>query len=174
MNHDQFSLPFLDTTSLGGGFGLYDGSSAQKRAGRSAPDHDGAGLFDTPVFEPSAPLPTQNPAPAIAAQDYRLAGDRRLAEGWKTRTEDNLAAIRLAAAIEAEGRHARPDEQEKLARFTAFGASDLADQIFRRASEGFRSRLGRLRPRTRAAGIARRSGEPSLERPNTPITRPSS
>ena len=137
MNHDQFSLPFLDTTSLGGGFGLYDGSSTPKRAGKSAPTHEGAGLFETPVSEPTASLPTQNPTPAIAAQDYRLAGDRRLAEGWKARAEDNLAAIQLAAAIESEGRHARPDEQEQLARFTAFGASDLADRIFRRASEGF-------------------------------------
>ena len=40
-------------------------------------------------------------------------------------------------AIEAEGRHARPDEQERLAKFTAFGAVDLADKLFRRAGEGF-------------------------------------
>jgi hypothetical protein len=56
---------------------------------------------------------------------------------WKARVEavlfaaprarDNLAAIRLMTAIEAEGRHARPDEQEQLAKFTAFGATDLAD-----------------------------------------------
>ena len=39
--------------------------------------------------------------------------------------------------IEAEARHARPDEQERLARFTAFGASDLADRIFRRAGDAF-------------------------------------
>jgi hypothetical protein len=39
--------------------------------------------------------------------------------------------------IEAEARHARPDEQERLARFTAFGASDLADWIFRRAGDAF-------------------------------------
>ena len=25
MKHDQFTLPFLDTTSLGGGLGLYGG-----------------------------------------------------------------------------------------------------------------------------------------------------
>jgi hypothetical protein len=30
MNHDQFSQPFLDTTSLSVGFGLYDRSSSQK------------------------------------------------------------------------------------------------------------------------------------------------
>ena len=40
-------------------------------------------------------------------------------------------------AIEVEGRCARPDEQERLAKFTGFGASDLADKLFRRAGEGF-------------------------------------
>jgi adenine-specific DNA methylase len=77
------------------------------------------------------------PRPSLPAQNYRLADDRRLAEGWKARAEDNLAAIRLMTAIEAEGRHARPDEQERLAKFTAFGAVDLADKLFRRAGEGF-------------------------------------
>ena len=137
MNHDQFSLPFLDTTSLGGGFGLYDGSSAPKRAASPAPTHEDAGLFETPVSDPTASLPTQNRTLAIAAHDYRLAGDRRLAEGWKARAEDNLAAIQLMTTIEAEARYARPDEQERLARFTAFGASDLADRIFRRGGDAF-------------------------------------
>ena len=137
MSHDQFSLPFLDTTSLGGGFGLYDGSSTPKRAAKSAPTREGAELFEAPVSEPSSSFPTQNPTPAIAAHDYRLVGDRRLAEGWKARAEDNLAAIQLMTTIEAEARHARPDEQERLARFTAFGASDLADRIFRRAGDAF-------------------------------------
>jgi len=58
-------------------------------------------------------------------------------EGWKARAEDNLAAIRLMTTIESEARHARPDEQERLARFTAFGASDLADPMFRRAGDAF-------------------------------------
>ena len=133
MNHDQFSLPFLDTTSLGGGFGLYDRSSTPK----PTPTREGAGLFETPAPDPTASLPTQNRTLAIAAHDYRLAGDRRLAEGWKARADDNLAAIRLMTTIEAEARHARPDEQERLARFTAFGASDLADRIFRRAGDAF-------------------------------------
>ena len=133
MNHDQFSLPFLDTTSLGAGFGLYDRSPTPK----PAPTQEGAGLFETPVSEPTASLPIQKPTAGIAAHDYRLTGDRRLAEGWKGRAEDNLAAIRLLTTIEAEGRHARPDEQERLAKFTAFGASDLADRIFRRAGDAF-------------------------------------
>ena len=56
MNHDQFSLPFLDTTSLGGGFGLYDRSSTPK----PTPTREGAGLFETPAPDPTASLPTQN------------------------------------------------------------------------------------------------------------------
>ena len=139
MSHDQFSLPFLDTTSLGGGFGLYGGSStpAPKRAAKPSARED-AGLFETPLSEPTTPLPTATSGPLVVpAHDYRLAGDRRLGQTWKARAEDNLAAIRLMAAIEAEARHARPDEQERLARFTAFGASDLADKLFRRVDEGF-------------------------------------
>jgi SAM-dependent methyltransferase len=81
-----------------------------------------------------APVPTN---PSLPAQDYRLVGDRRLAGSWKGRAEENLAAIRLMTAIEAEGRHARPDEQERLAKFTAFGAVDLAEKLFRRAGDAF-------------------------------------
>ena len=129
MKHDQFTLPFLDTTSLGGGLGLYSGFPTAKSP-----------ALPEMTFEPEAaevvdaPDPTK---PTVPAHDYRLAGDRRLAQGWKARARDNLAAIRLMTAIEAEGRHARPDEQEQLAKFTAFGATDLADKLFRRAGEGF-------------------------------------
>jgi hypothetical protein len=70
MNHDQFSLPFLDTTSLGGGFGLYDRSPTPK----PTPTREGAGLFETPAPDPTASLPTQNRTLAITAHDYRLAG----------------------------------------------------------------------------------------------------
>jgi len=116
MKHDQFTLPFLDTTSLGGGLGLYSGFPTAKSP-----------ALPEMTFEPEAaevvdaPDPTK---PGVPAHDYRLAGDRRLAQGWKARARDNLAAIRLMTAIEAEGRHARSDEQEQLAKFTAFGATD--------------------------------------------------
>ena len=129
MKHDQFTLPFLDTTIVAEGFGLYGGFPTAKSSAHAQIN-----------FEPEeaevldAPVPTK---PSLPAQDYRLAGDRRLAEGWKARAEDNLAAIRLMTTIEAEGRHARPDEQERLAKFTAFGASDLAERIFRRAGDAF-------------------------------------
>ena len=32
MKHDQFTLPFLDTTSLGGGMGLYGGFPDSRRS----------------------------------------------------------------------------------------------------------------------------------------------
>jgi adenine-specific DNA methylase len=128
MSHDQFSLPFLDTTSLGGGLGLDGGFSAPQ-------------LFEPPTnaepAETDVEGQTAPSAPIVSANDYRLVGDRQLAEGWKARAADNLAAIRLMTTIEAEKRPARADEQEKLARFTAFGANDLADKLFCRAGGGF-------------------------------------
>src|ERR1700722_7502424 len=116
MKHDQFTLPFLDTTIVAEGFGLYGGFPTAKSSaqGQINVEPEEAELLD-------APVPTK---PSLPAQDDRLAGERCLAEGWKARAEDNLAALRLTAAIEAEGRHARPDEQERLAKFTAFGAVD--------------------------------------------------
>ena len=166
MKHDQFTLPFLDTTIVAEGFGLY-GRIPNCEILRPCADE----LRGRKGEALDAPVPTK---PSLPAQDYRLVGDRRLAESWKGRAEDNLAAIRLMTAIEAEGRHARPDEQERLAKFTAFGAVDLADKLFRRAGEGFRARLGRSRRRTRAARLARRPREPSSGPRNTRITRRSS
>jgi hypothetical protein len=129
MKHDQFTLPFLDTTIVAGGFGLYGGFPTAKSP---APAQMNFEPEEAEILD--APIPTQ---PSLPAKDYRLAGDRRLAASWKARAEDNLAAIRLMAAIEAEERSARPDEQERLAKFTAFGAVDLADKLFRRAGDAF-------------------------------------
>jgi hypothetical protein len=129
MNHDQFTLPFLDTTAPSGSLGLYGAFPTTKS---SAHTH-----MDFAPDEPEAldaPIPTK---PSVPALDYRLAGDRRLAESWKGRAEDDLAAIRLMVAIEADGRHAHACEQERLARFTGFGATDLADKLFRRAGQRF-------------------------------------
>jgi adenine-specific DNA methylase len=56
-------------------------------------------------------------------------------QGWKERARDNVAAIRLAAEIEADERPATAEEQAQLIRFTGFGASDLANGVFRRPGE---------------------------------------
>jgi len=94
MSNEQFALPFLDTTSLAGGLGLYGGFSAPKASPPAA--------IDLELEADEAPA-------ADPALDYWLAGDRKLAQGWKARAADNLAAISLATLIEAEGRPARPD-----------------------------------------------------------------
>jgi len=62
MSHEQFALPFLDTTSLAGGLGLYGGFSAPKASPPAAID-----------LEPEA---DEAPAAADPALDYRFAGDR--------------------------------------------------------------------------------------------------
>ena len=120
--------PLLDTTSIsGGGFDLYSGFGAPAPtpavSGDEEIDRDKSAASDEATRSP--------------AQDFRLAGDRKLAAGWKARAADNLAAIRLAQTIEDENRNATPEEQDVLARFTAFGATELANNLFRRAGENF-------------------------------------
>ena len=71
--------------------------------------------------------------------------------------------------IEDEGRHATPEEQERLSRFTAFGACELANKIFRRAGESFAARLGRSRQRARTDRLARRSRKSHARHPIRPF-----
>ncbi len=153
----QFTLPFLDTTSIsGGGFDLYSSFGAPASTPTVSGDED----FDR---DKSA---TSDERARSPAQNFRLDGDRKLAAGWKARAADNLASIRLAQAIEDENRNATPDEQDLLARFTAFGAGELANNLFRRAGDELSGRLGRTRQPARAAGFARGSRQP---RPRHPI-----
>ncbi len=128
---DQLTLSLFDSTSLGWGFSL-DGS-ANPSVASIIGEPAGAGAN---AGEPAAP-----PAPAalrVPAHTFRLLGDRALAQGWKARAADNLHAIRLVQQIEADARHATPEEQARMALFTGFGATDLANALFRRAGEGFR------------------------------------
>ena len=166
MKHDQFTLPFLDTTIVAEGFGLYGGFPTAKSP---APAQINVEPEEAELLD--APVPTK---PSLPAQDYRLAGERCLAEGWKARAEDNLAAIRLTAAIEAEGRHARPDEQERLAKFTAFGAVDLADKLFRRAGEGALRPRGKISASNSKRSYRATTSPTSSGLRNTPTTQRSS
>jgi adenine-specific DNA methylase len=80
--------------------------------------------------------PQHPPSPTgKRGSNFYLADDRGLARGWKERARDNVAAIRLAVEIEADERPATAEEQEQLIRFTGFGASDLANGVFRRPGE---------------------------------------
>jgi len=140
MAHDPFTLDLFGGTALSGGFDV------TTLAGAIANDSD-----DEP--DPTSPAPA---APSVAgqsakhaarrrAQNFHLEESRGLAGSWKDRARDNIAAIRLAAAIEAAKRPATGDEQGKLIRFIGFGAAGLANGIFRRPGEvAFRGGWGEL------------------------------
>lgn len=133
MAHDDpFTIDLFGNTALSSGLGL--GVTAFPS---DEPDND-----DDPP--PSTPAPAM-PARAQERKSSRrstplgepffLAATRGLARGWKQRGRDSIAAIRLAAEIESAERPATRDEQEKLIRFTGFGASELANGVFRRPGE---------------------------------------
>jgi len=132
MRKNSFSqLGLFDSTSLGWGFDLGIGGSPGAGRYRETADNSAAA-------EPVAAPPAPPVAPHVPAVTYRLTGDRALAPGWKARAADTIAAIRLARQIEDEARPATAAEQARLALFTGFGATDLANSFFRRAGETFR------------------------------------
>ena len=120
-------LGLFDSTALGWGFDLGGGVGCAPRF-RELDEVDVAVAADSKARR----------TPSVPAVNYRLVGERALASGWKARAADNITAIRLTRQIEDEARPATAEEQERLARFTGFGATDLANNFFRRAGEGFR------------------------------------
>ena len=137
-NDDPFTLDLFGNTALSSGLGL--GVTA------FGSDFGAEDPADERPSPPTGPEPHAKPVPQAAGhgrdnrgtargQNFVLESDRGLAKGWKVRARDNLAAIRLAAEIEAEDRPATPEEQARLIRFTGFGASELANAVFRRPGE---------------------------------------
>ena len=132
---DPFTLDLFNNTALSSGLGL--GITAFAASSNDNPDHDD----DPPPSAPASAMPVASRQRASSSpgrapgENFHLVGDRTLAKSWKDRARDNIAAIRLAAAIEAEERPATPEEQAQLIRFTGFGASDLANFVFRRLGE---------------------------------------
>ncbi|ALK09813.1 hypothetical protein BVIR_2043 [Blastochloris viridis] len=130
---DPFTLDLFGGTALSSGLGL----DATAVAGGFATDADD-GECDPTITAPAmlARAATPRAKPAVAhGRNFHLEGDRGLHRGWKARARDNVAAIRLAADLEAAQRPATADEQAQLIRFIGFGASDLAGGIFRRPGE---------------------------------------
>jgi N12 class adenine-specific DNA methylase/adenine-specific DNA methylase len=134
-NDDPFTLDLFRNSALSSGLGL--GVTA------FGSDFGAEDPADERPSPPAVPDPHAKPVPQAAGhgrdnrgtargQGFFLESDRGLAKGWKQRARDNLDAIRLAAEIEAEDRPATPEEQARLVRFTGFGASDLANAMFRR------------------------------------------
>lgn len=131
MSKDPFTLDLFNTTAFSGGafqVTAFPDAVETQRQERGPDETD--------------PAPVAQPAAAGAddrAENFYLEKDRGLARSWKARARDNLDAIRLAGLLQDEDRPATPEQQAKLAKFTGFGASDLANTCFRRpGDEGFR------------------------------------
>lgn len=138
-DHDPFTLDLFNTNTPSSGLGLGvtafgsdfgDEDAADER--RPAPPP--SALRSDPATSPAA-APRLGGAATVRGRNFFLERDRGLAKGWKQRARDNLDAIRLAAEIEADDRPATAEEQARLIRFTGFGASDLANAVFRRPGE---------------------------------------
>ncbi|NTJ11730.1 helicase-related protein [Rhizobium lusitanum] len=152
MTHDDpFTIDLFGNTAPASGFDLgVPGFAADF----------GSDLDDDPppsTLAPAIPvLKIPEAKPQVRAKvDFRLEGSRGLARSWRDRAGDNIAAILLANKIERHGLAARPDQQAKLIRFTGFGASDLANGIFRRpGEEGFRKGWEELGANLESAVVA--------------------
>src|SRR5208283_5357236 len=87
MKHDQFTLPFLDTTSLAGGLGLYSGFPTAGFPTAKSPtlpemtfEPEKAEVVEAPAprSRPSPPTTTASPAIAVSPR----AGRRALETIW--------------------------------------------------------------------------------------------
>ena len=133
MSHeDPFTLDLFGNTALSSGLGL--GVTAFSDSPANDPD-DGDPSLHSPAPAVPATADAQLSRRACKGENFHLAGTRGLAKSWRERARDNLAAIRLAASIVDEQRPASVDEQAALIRFTGFGASELANGVFRRPGE---------------------------------------
>jgi len=129
---DPFTLDLFGNTALSSGLGL--GVTAFSDSAANDPDDDDpAPHSPTPAVPATADAQLLRRAPN--GENFHLAGTRGLAKSWRERARDNIAAIRLAASIVDEQRPASVDEQAALIRFTGFGASELANGVFRLPGE---------------------------------------
>jgi N12 class adenine-specific DNA methylase/adenine-specific DNA methylase len=133
MSHDDpFTLDLFGNTALSSGLGL--GVTAFSDSPANDPDdEDPAPHSPAPAVPATADAQLSRRAPQ--GENFHLVGMRGLAKSWRERARDNVAAIRLAASIVDEQRPASVDEQGALIRFTGFGASELANGVFRRPGE---------------------------------------
>ncbi|AAK91062.1 MULTISPECIES: lactate dehydrogenase [Agrobacterium] len=132
MSHDDpFTIDLFGNTALSSGLGL----GVMAFASNFGPDDDPDPTTPAPALPIAAVVRPSCPPCRARGLNFHLADDRGLARRWKDRARANIAAIRLAAEIEAGQRFATREEQETLIRFTGFGASDLANGVFRRPGE---------------------------------------
>ncbi|NRP21911.1 hypothetical protein LPJGGPFB_05170 [Ensifer adhaerens] len=132
MSNDPFTLDMFGSSALSSGLGLVVTAF---------------GGFDPVAANDDDPDPTPPPlAPALPVasspnnrggrrRNFYLDADRGLGFSWKDRARANVAAILVADVVSKQARPATAEEQAQLIRFTGFGASELANGMFRRPGE---------------------------------------
>ncbi len=136
MSNDPFTLDMFGSSALSSGLGL--GVTAFGGFDTVAANDDDP---EPPPRSPAPALPVaaiERPAPrqqGARCNFYLDDADRGLAVSWKDRARANVAAILIANNIEKQARPATRKEQAQLVRFTGFGASELANTMFRRPGE---------------------------------------
>lgn len=138
MSNDSFTLDMFGSSALSSGLGL--GVTAfGSFAPEPANDDDDPDPDHTPP-SPAPGLPVSRKPVARKQGDctnfYLDDGeDRGLAANWKERARMNVAAILTASEIERNSVPVTREHQQRLIRFTSFGASELANGMFRRPGE---------------------------------------
>ena len=80
--------------------------------------------------------------------NFHLIGDRALAKSWKERARDNIAAIRLAATHPSRGAAGHRRGAGTADPLSGFGASELANFVFRRPGDQNSEKAGKRLART--------------------------
>ena len=125
-NDTDFTLSLFDNTALSS----WNSHTLQAVTEPDETDRDDADDADQ---DGETPLPSADPV--ARGSNFHLAADRALARGWPARARDNITAISLSKALEQSERAPTPKEQEQLLRFIGFGATELAQNCFRRPGE---------------------------------------
>jgi N12 class adenine-specific DNA methylase/adenine-specific DNA methylase len=123
----EFTLSLFDNTALSG----WNHHAPRAIAEPDETDGDDADQADPDEAGDMPPAAD----PIARGNNFHLDGDRDLARGWAARARDNIAAITLSKTLEQSGRAPTKDEQAQLLRFIGFGASELAQNCFRRPRE---------------------------------------
>ncbi|MBB5278207.1 N12 class adenine-specific DNA methylase/adenine-specific DNA methylase [Rhizobium rosettiformans] len=132
MSNDPFTFDMFGGSALSSGLGL--GVTA---FGGFSPDpaNDDDPDPTPPASAPALPVTAAPARRAGSRANFYLDGDRALGATWKDRARANVAAILVADGVTKRGRPATAKEQAQLIRFTGFGASELANSMFRRPGE---------------------------------------
>ncbi|HEY2616848.1 MAG TPA: hypothetical protein VGI78_05880 [Acetobacteraceae bacterium] len=122
----EFTLSLFDNTAL---------SSWTDHTAQAVRDPSEIDQSDIGDAEEDNNTPESSADQAPRGSNFHLSGDRVLARGWPARARDNIAAINLSKMLEESGRAPTADEQAQLLCFVGFGASELAQNCFRRPGE---------------------------------------